>query len=242
MDQDFRIKAGEFEGPLDLLLELIEKRKLHISDVSLTQVADDFIEYTKGFENFPINDSADFIFIASTLLLIKSKSLLPNLELTEEEEQSIEKLEDRLEIYKKYKELSLVIGKMFGNFLYFAEERKQKIIFFSPTRDITVNNLRTALVEAINNIPKEIKLDKVIVAKVVSLEEMINKLSKRIEEGLQASFKSFVKMGKSSKVDVIVSFLAMLELVKRGNIRVIQEENFGDIIMETESIGLPNYR
>lgn len=256
MDQDFRIKAGEFEGPLDLLLDLIERRKLHISDVSLTQVADEFIEYTKGFEDFPIADSADFILIASTLLLIKSKSLLPNLELTQEEEESIENLEERLELYKRYKELSVQIQKMFGNFLYFAEESKQKRIVFAPTIEITTQNLREALLQTINSIPKEVKLDKVTVAKVVSLEEMMDKLSKRIEEGLRTSFREFTRlpspdgsdiggqanMGKTQKVDVIISFLAMLELVKRGSLRVSQENHFDDITMETENIGLPNYR
>lgn len=242
MDQDFRIKAGEFEGPLDLLLELIEKRKLHISDVSLTQVADEFIEYTKGFENFPIGDSADFLLIASTLLLIKSKSLLPNLELTQEEEESIENLEERLELYKKYKEFSMQIQKMFGNFLYFAEENKQKKIVFAPTEEITLDKIREALMQVLNNIPKEIKLDKVTVTKVISLEEVMDRLSKRIEEGLRTSFRSFSNMGQTQKVDVIISFLAMLELVKRGSLRVSQENHFDDITMETENLGLPNYR
>ena len=242
MDQDFRIKAGEFEGPLDLLLELIEKRRLHISDVSLTQVTDEFIEYTKGFENFPIGDSADFLLIASTLLLIKSKSLLPNLELTTEEEESIESLEERLELYKKYKNLSIQIQKMFGNFLYFAEENKQKKVVFAPTREITLSNIKEVLLQVLNNIPKEVKLDKVTVAKIISLEEVMNKLSKRIEEGLQTSFRSFSNMGQTQKVDVIISFLAMLELVKRGSLRVSQDKHFEDIVMETESVGLPNYR
>ncbi len=242
MDQDFRIKAGEFEGPLDLLLELVEKRKLHISDVSLSQVADEFIEYTKGFEDFPIGDSADFLLIASTLLLIKSKSLLPNLELTQEEEQSIDKLEERLELYKKYKDISQKIQKIFGSFLYFAEESKNRKIFFAPTSEITSENLKDSLLQVLNNIPKEVKLDKVTVAKVISLEEVMDNLSKRIEEGLRTSFKSFAKMGQTEKVNVIVSFLAMLELVKRGSLRVSQENHFDDITMETENIGLPSYR
>ena len=103
METDFKVKVGEFEGPLELILDLIEKRKLHISDISLSQVADEFIEYIKSFEEFPMSDSADFILVASTLLLIKSKSLLPNLPLTEEEQGSIEDLENRLSAYKKYK-------------------------------------------------------------------------------------------------------------------------------------------
>ncbi len=242
MDQDFRIKAGEFEGPLDLLLELVERRKLHISDVSLSSVADEFIEYTKGFENFPIGDSADFILIASTLLLIKSKSLLPNLELTEEEEESIENLEERLELYKKYKNLSVQIQNIFGNFLYFSEENKQRRVVFAPTKEITLQNIKDALLQVLNNVPKEVVLDRVVVNKVISLEEMMDRLSKRIEEGLRTSFKSFSQMGQKPKVDVIISFLAMLELVKRGSVRASQGNHFEDIVMETENVGLPTYR
>lgn len=245
MLEDFKIKAGEFEGPLDLLLDLVEKRKLHVSQVSLSQVADDFIAHTKSFEDFPIKDSADFILIASTLLLLKSKSLLPTLELSSEEEQNIEELERRLALYKEYKEASKQIGKIFGSFLYFARDRKEKQIVFHPTAEITLENLKDKLFEALQNIPKPQVLPKISVAKIISLEEMIGKLSERIEKGLKMSFSSFSgKQGSASKEDkinVIVSFLAMLELVKRGALRVRQESSFDEIEMESDVISVPNY-
>ena len=242
MPEDFKVRVGEFEGPLELVLDLIEKRKLHISDVSLSQVADEFIEHIKSFEEFPIADSADFILVASTLLLIKSKSLLPNLALTEEEQGSIEDLENRLAIYKKYKELSANIGKMFGNFLYFAQEKKQMNIVFSPTPDISLLSLKNALYEVLQNLPQKIEnLPKVMVEKIISLEEMVDKLSKRIEKSLKTSFKDFSGMGKVEKVNVIVSFLAMLELVKRGLVRVNQDKHFEDIQIENEGVGVPSY-
>lgn len=249
MDTDFKVRVGEFEGPLELLLDLIEKRKLHISDVALSQVADEFIEYTKSFENFPIGDSADFILIASTLLLIKSKSLLPNLILTEEEQGSIEDLERRVAIYKKYKELSLVIGKMLGNSLYFAKPARlasesamsgEKMFF--PTPEVNLVSLKNTLLEVLQNIPKKAEsLPKVMVAKIISLEEMISKLSERITKSLKTSFKDFSNMGKTEKVNVIVSFLAMLELVKQGLVRVSQGEHFDDIEIESEKTGVPIY-
>ena len=242
MPEDFKVRVGEFEGPLELVLDLIEKRKLHISDVSLSQVADEFIEHIKSFEEFPIADSADFILVASTLLLIKSKSLLPNLALTEEEQGSIEDLENRLAIYKKYKELSANIGKMFGNFLYFAQEKKQMNIVFSPTPDISLLSLKNALYEVLQNLPQKIEnLPKVMVEKIISLEEMVDKLSKRIEKSLKTSFKDFSGMGKVEKVNVIVSFLAMLELVKRGLVRANQDRHFEDIQIENEDVGVPSY-
>lgn len=242
MDTDFKVRVGEFEGPLELVLDLIEKRKLHISDVSLSQVADEFIEYIKSFEEFPMADSADFILVASTLLLIKSKSLLPNLQLSEEEQGSIEDLENRLATYKKYKDLAANIGKMFGNFLYFAEEKKKINVVFSPTPDISLLSLKNALNQVLQNMPQKTEeLPKVVIDKIISLEEMVDKLSERIEKSLKTSFKDFSQMGKAEKVNVIVGFLAMLELVKRGLVRVSQDKHFEDISIESENISTPTY-
>ena len=242
MPEDFKVRVGEFEGPLELVLDLIEKRKMHISDVSLSQVADEFIEYIKSFEEFPIADSADFILVASTLLLIKSKSLLPNLQLTEEEQGSIEDLENRLASYKKYKELTVGIGKMFGNFLYFAEEKKRVSVGFFPTSDISLLSIKNALLEVLQNMPAKIEeLPKVVVEKIISLEEMIGNLSERIKTSLRTSFSDFAGVGKAEKINIIVSFLAMLELVKRGMVRVSQDKHFEDIQIEGENVGVPSY-
>lgn len=252
METEFKVKVGEFEGPLEILLELIEKRKLHINSVSLSEVADEFIEYTKSFENFPIADSADFILIASTLLLIKSKSLLPTLDLSEEEKGNIEDLENRLAKYQKYKELSLGIQKMFGNFLYFAKENKNIQPIFAPTPEINLISLKNAMMSALQNIPKSAApLPKVVVEKIMSLEEMIDKLAVRIQSSLKTSFSDFAKastdkkdfsgVGREERINIIVSFLAMLELVKQGVVRVNQENHFDDIEIETENIGVPSY-
>lgn len=244
METDFKVRIGEFEGPLDLLLDLIEKRKLHISNVSLSQVADEFLEHIKQHEEFPIGDSAEFILIASTLLLIKSKSLLPNLELTPEEEGSIEDLEERLREYQKYKILALSIRKMFGHFLFFASESKVRPVMFAPTAEIQTSNLYRALREVLQSLPKPVVLPKVKVEKIISLEEMIESLSQRIQKSFKMSFSAFAGQGqgdKAQKINVIISFLAMLELVKRGAVRVSQESHFGDISMESENINIPTY-
>lgn len=111
MPPAFTIKTQVFEGPLDLLLNLVEKKKLFINDIALSKVTDDFIAYIQSFEAMPIGDAAHFILIASTLLLIKSKSLLPTLNLTEEEEVGIQDLETRLKIYKRIKDASLNVQK-----------------------------------------------------------------------------------------------------------------------------------
>lgn len=247
----YKVKAGEFEGPLDLLLDLIEKRKLHISDVSLANVADDYIAYVKNLGDFPIAESANFILIASTLLLIKSKSLLPTLELTLEEQESVSDLEDRLKKYKRIKELTHHVQELFGkNILFFREPPRDIKPVFSPDEDIQTLKLLEAIKSVLQSLPKQEKLPEIVVRKIISLEEMIGNLTERIQHRLKMSFKEFSskgnpmsaeRWGKEEKVNIIVSFLAMLELVKQGVIQVSQEKEFEDISMETQSLGVPRY-
>ncbi|KKU70717.1 MAG: Segregation and condensation protein A [Parcubacteria group bacterium GW2011_GWA2_47_21] len=237
----FEVKTGVFQGPLDLLLNLIEKRKLHINEISLAKVADDFILYTKRLGDFPLSESANFILIAATLVLIKSRSLLPNLELSEEEGGSIEELERRLKLYKRMRGLARHISKNLGlSPIYNPCERPIEPVF-SPDSAITPSNLLGSIREVLKNLPKKDFLPKAIVDKVISLEEMIENLTERIKTSIKMSFREFSKIGREKKVNVIVGFLAMLELVKQGIIQVKQEKHFEDITIETESVATPNY-
>ncbi len=251
----FKIKTQVFEGPLDLLLSLIEKRKLLVNDISLAQVTDDYIAYLQGRGTsatsadgtpeaaaFPMAESANFILIASTLLLIKSKSLLPTLSLTEEEKGSIEDLEARLKMYQKIKELSLHVKERFGTAPIFAKtESKTVVPVFSPEPEITPPGVLAAIKEVIRNLPKKEFIPKAVVRKVMSLEEMIVSLTARIQSSIKMSFKDFAGVGKQERVHVIVSFLAMLELVKQGIVDVTQDAHFQDITIETQDVGVPRY-
>ncbi|HEY0907986.1 MAG TPA: ScpA family protein [Candidatus Paceibacterota bacterium] len=237
----FTVKQERFEGPLDLLLDLIEKRKLFVNDVSLAKVADDYIAYVQNNSNVPIADSAHFVLVASTLLLIKSKSLLPTLNLTVEEQASIQDLETRLKVYERMRELAQKIKPLFGtSVMHPRGDRKQEPVF-SPDADMTVVNLFAAANRVLSNLPKKEFLPKVVVDKVISLENMIESLTKRVTESLKMSFREFSSAHKAEKVNVIVSFLAMLELVKQGVIDVTQEKHFDDIHMQTEQVGVPRY-
>lgn len=237
----FTVKQDHFEGPLDLLLDLIEKRKLFVNDVSLSKVADDFIAHVRALEDFPVADSAHFILVASTLLLIKSKSLLPTLDLTTEEQASIHDLERRLKIYERMREISQKIRPLFGASMLFARGERKIEPIFSPDEETTLECLLAAAGRVLSSLPKKQFLPKVLVDKVISLEEMITSLTQRVSESLKMSFKEFSGAGKAERVHVIVSFLAMLELVKQGVISVAQERHFDDISMETESVGIPRY-
>jgi segregation and condensation protein A len=240
-EESFKIKTEVFEGPLDLLLSLIEKRKLMINEVSLSKVTDDFISYLQNKEIYSIKDTSEFLVIASTLLLIKSKSLLPILDLSEEEKTDMRDLELKLKIYKKIKELSANIKNVFGKqIIFFPNARKAEPVF-SPSPEMNTENISKAIFEVIKNLPKFDVKPKVKVTKTISLEEMITNLTKRVQSSLKMSFKDFSGMGKADKVNVIVSFLAMLELVKQGIIEVNQREKFDDIEMETKNVGVPMY-
>ncbi len=238
---NYVVKTENFEGPLDLLLNLIEKRKLHINDISLSQVTDDYINQVKKLQEFSIPGIANFILTASTLLLIKSHSLLPNLSLSEEEEADISDLEQRLKIYKRIKELSVYVKNNFGREIIF-ERGEQKNIepIFSPPDMVTISSLLASVKIVINNIPIKEITPRAVVKKIISLEEMIVRLVQRVEGSLKLSFKEFSK-GSVEKVEIIVSFLAMLELVKQGSIDVMQEKMFDDIQMEAQSVDVPKY-
>lgn len=242
MPDAFKIKTPAFEGPLDLLLSLVEKRKLFINDISLAKVTDDFIAHIQQFDKLPMADSAQFILIASTLLLIKSKSLLPALTLTEEEEDGIHDLETRLKIYQRIKDASVHVKNLFGEHVIFPQSQQRPVEpVFSPHESMNLLSLAQAIKDIIKALPKKEAIPKAIVRKVVSLEEMIDNLTKRITQGLKMKFSEFSAGHKEERVNVIVSFLAMLELVKQGVIHVSQESSFADIHMETKEIGVPRY-
>lgn len=244
-DRDFKISTDVFEGPLDLLLSLIEKRKLLINDISLAKVTDDYISHVKEMEKFSLNKTSHFILIASTLLLIKSKSLLPSIDLTPEEEHDISELETRLKIYQIYKNASEnVLNKFCVTPMFDKQEVKNQTVVFASSKQINLKDIHSAILNVIKSIPKVEKVPEAVIKKVISIEEMINKLTFRIQDRLKMSFKEFAGDGglsKLEKVDIIVSFLAMLELVRQDVLKVDQENKYGDINMETRSVSVPKY-
>jgi len=233
MQNVYKVQLPVFEGPLDLLLDLIEQRKLLINDVSLAKVTDDYLAHIKEEGGFSLPGAAQFILVASTLLLIKSRSLLPSLALTEEEEGSIEDLERRLMLYKKMKDLSAGVQGLFGKeIIFFRESSHSMVPVFTPTKEITKEGILSAIQNVLRTLPKKELIPQLIVRTVVSLEEMIENLMGRMANALNMSFKEFSENAKGDVSQVIVGFLAMLELVKRGIISVKQDNHFEDIKMQ----------
>lgn len=243
MENDtYQVKISGFEGPFGLLLGLIEKRKLFINDVSLAQVTEDYLAHMNKLGGLSPAEVSSFVLVASTLLLIKSKSLLPNLDLTSEEEGDIKDLEERLRLYKIFTKLGGNIKNNFGKKIIFAPlERKNDFLVFLPDGQITKDSMMTFARNVLGAMPKKVFLPEVEVRKVISLEEMIDNLTDRIKNSLKMSFKDLHGHGggvktKEEKIFVIVGFLAMLELVKQGTINATQEENVGDIFIEKTEV------
>ncbi|MSR70986.1 hypothetical protein EXS62_03025 [Candidatus Kaiserbacteria bacterium] len=233
-----QIKTNVFEGPLEVLLELIEKRKLLINDISLAAVTDEYIARVNAMESLPVGETAEFIALAATLLLIKSRSLLPNLELSDDESRDIKELEYRLAVYQLLKEASLGLDKLDYPMLYEGNPPEQQPLYI-PDPSVTPSGLRAAVQALIDGFPTTLALPKVEVKKIMSLEEMIDKMAARIQSALRMSFKEFA--GKKERGEIIVGFLALLELVKQGIIKAQQEAHFGDITLESDSVTTPNY-
>ncbi|HVY72950.1 MAG TPA: ScpA family protein [Candidatus Paceibacterota bacterium] len=245
MPTSLHVKTDIFEGPLDLLLELIEKRKLLINDVSLASVCDEYIQRIGNQTEMPVGETAEFVALAATLLLIKSRSLLPTLELTSDESRDIKELEYRLAVYQIIKESTRGLTEA-GKRPYLHEGQApaaEPLFLFDES--ISLASLRAAAQALIDGFPKAPTLPKVAVKKIISLEEMIEKMAGRVSNAFRMSFKEFSGMGKQLdphvKHEVIVSFLALLELVKQGIIKANQGEHFSDITLESDSVSVPSY-
>lgn len=237
----YKIKTGNFEGPFNVLLNLVEERKMFINEISLAEVTEDYLKYINTLEKGNHSEIASFIVVAATLILIKSKSLIPSLELTDEEKGNIQDLEERLRLYELFNKLGLNIKNNFGEKIIFAPlERKSDVLVFLPDEQITKESMMTYARNALSKIPKKVFLPEVEVKKVISIEEMIDKLTERIQNSLKFNFKEFAgkAVTKEEKVFVIVGFLAMLELVRNGILDAVQDINSSDIIIEKLEVGI----
>ena len=236
------LKTENFEGPVGLLLDLVEKKKMPISGVSLAAISGQFLDYLKTFEKLPYADTASFIETASILMLIKSRSLLPQMEISEEERQSIEELEKRLDIYKFIRNVSGALNNIYGKNPMFIRESFANLdaLFGVKPANLSLENVLEAARSVISFLPQEESLPQVKVGRIIKLEEKISELAQRIQDNIQTCFSDFsgqnkcgIKLSREElsemKTEIIVSFLALLELVKQGIALADQENAFGDI-------------
>lgn len=237
----YRIQTEKFEGPLDLLLDLVERRKLLINDFSLAKVADDYIAYVRAQPELPLGETAEFVALAAMLILIKSRSLLPVLELTEGEESDIDTLKRRLALHQLFRRAAGTLGRQLGEAMLEPRPYTEPEPLYVPDPQVSLQTLREAVDEVIAAFPKTAGLPSTEVKKIVSIEETIEKLLSRVERGLSLSFRDVARVGKAPKQEIIVTFLALLELIKQGILRATQSEEFGDIRVESDTVSVPSY-
>lgn len=226
---------------MELLIELVEKRKLLINDISLAQVTDEYMQTVSAMQELSLPNTAQFITLAATLLLIKSKSLLPVLDLTSEEEASIDDLEQRLKRYQLYRDAGLEIQSRFGQTnMYEPEYTPPREPLFVPDSFCSTSELQAAMYRVLTSLPRTETKPTARVRPTISLEDMMVRLQKRIEQQLKTKF-SDIRAAETDHKNVIVGFLAILELFKQGNIIITQLGRFDDIHMELERADTPKY-
>ena len=234
----YQVSIQNFSGPLDLLLQLVESKNLSITDLSLAQVTQEYISYINEQENIDPQELADFLVIASTLLLIKSKALLPSLTLNNEEEKEILDLETRLKIYKKYKEAAEFLKGKIKKEIFVINRSSWFDVTpsFSPPLRFEVDYLANSLQNILEQITgdKEIILEEKKIEKIKTLEERIKELIERLTKGNKYKLSDLVE-DKESKIDLILTFLAILHLAKRKIISLQQNNNFDEIWISSQS-------
>jgi segregation and condensation protein A len=241
MSDRFNLETPSFQGPLEALLNMIEERKMSISDVSLSDVTDAYLAYVEKLPEMPLAETAQFILVASTLLLIKSRTLLPSLELSVEERESVEELGERLARYAIIRNAAKVLRRQWGKSpLVVAERAPVRPNIFSPA-EASISLVHAAAIRLLQGIPKPENLAQAAIAPVLALEDVIRNLHKRLSSAIRTRF-SDITRGTADRHEVVVYFLAVLELVRSGSASVTQDKLFSDITIEIENMtGVPRY-
>ncbi|MEA3450037.1 MAG: segregation/condensation protein A [Patescibacteria group bacterium] len=226
-------KIEKFEGPLSLLLRLIEKEELDVTQVSMAKVADQYVDYIQAKGNINPEEMVEFLVVASRLLLMKSKALLPYI--YPEEEEEIEELELALKMYQEFIEASKEIQKIIGKRKFmFAREFNRKAILdntnvFAPPKKLKKEEISGIFAELLERIrPVEEELEEKTIEEKVTIEEKILHVQNILLSRITISFNKILnKVG--SKTEIVVSFLAILELMRQREVTLEQEEMFGEI-------------
>lgn len=233
----FNVQLEKFEGPLDLLLKLIEEQKLDITRLHLAKVADDYLEYIRANESISLETLAEFVNIASRIILIKSQSLLPTLEITAEEEKEIVDLENQLREYQKFKLAGEKIATLRSkkSFSFSRDYLLGVAASYCAPKNVNIFDLKKAFQKVIAEIVLPEKIPEETVREIITLEDKIEELKNSLQQRVETSFRELSGSAKD-KVEIIVAFLAMLEMVKQRIIDVEQNHMFEDIkILKNEA-------
>ena len=234
----YAIKIENFEGPLDLLCHLIDKNKMNIYDIKLSEITDQYIDYINSMEAINLEITSEFLLMASTLLYLKSKNLLPS-QVEEEKELTEEELLRRIIEYKKYKEITKTLKEYYleNNKCVFKlpEEIKlpkqklekgyeQSLIFNTYAEIIEKNSKR------LNQNAKNI--EKIAITETYTVADKVKTMFKELLHNKKFVFNKLFSKKKCSKPEIVTAFTGLLELSRRSKVLTSQEELFGNIQVE----------
>jgi len=226
-------KIRQFEGPLDLLLSLIEQQKLNITEIAIAEVTEQFLLHIRQLEELDPTLLADYLSIAAKLLVIKSKAILPSLEVETEEDDIAGDLTEKLLLYKQFKEVAKFLSKLdarrkqsFVRVLQFEER-----VYFFPDPTLQTGDLHKSILKVLHGLRELDNLPKAKIREVVSIQEKIDHIQKLLTEQIEMKLSSVISSAKN-KSEVIITFLALLELTKQKILTVDQEALFADITIK----------
>lgn len=228
---NYTVHTPVYEGPLDLLLNLIEHAELDITAVSLAMVTDQYLAYLNGLEEINADEISAFLVIAAKLLQIKSEALLPRPPAREPGEEDLGRsLVDQLKLYKRFKEIGGWLHERLDANLrtYLRIAPPPKVEAKLDLSNITLEKLVQVANEAFAKESAKKPLGEVIAAPRITIREKIDMIAKVMKEVEHSTFRTLVTQG-ASRLEIVVTFLAMLELIKRYRIQAHQEGLFDDI-------------
>ena len=234
----YAIKLENFEGPLDLLCHLIDKNKMDIYDIKISEITDQYIEYINKMEKMNLEITSEFLIMASTLLYLKSKSLLPT-EAEDEKELTEEELLQRIIEYKQYKEASKKLKEMYDINKNRIHKSQEKIEL--PKLKLEVEYQKETIVGLYKNIMNTNKtrlnqnaknIEKIAITDTYSVGSKVKEIFRELLRKPRFVFNKLYKVSENNKQEVVTAFTGLLELSRRSKVITTQEEIFGDIIVE----------
>lgn len=225
-----QFQLNQFSGPLDLLLTLLQEEKLDVGTIALGEVTEQYLQYLDTLEERRADELADFLVIAARLLLLKSSNLLPQFGIVEDEGPS---LEDQLRLYKQFVDASKKFNRLWLcglRTLFRFEPPRVPTSFVAPV-NMTLDSLHERMIQLVRRLEPPKPLPETHVDRAVSMKQKIDDIRRLLVRTTKINFFELLADAKN-KTEIIVSFLALLELVKQKIIHVDQQEGFGDIVIQ----------
>lgn len=234
-----QIRIENFEGPLDLLCHLIDKNKMDIYDINLNEITDQYIEYINQMEREKLAVSSEFLIMASTLLLIKSKGLLPNSDSDGEEELTEEELIRRIIEYKKYKEITSKLREMYDMYSDRIFRIQENIEL--PKQNLEKNYEKEVIIELYKNAIERFEnkkninaqnIERIAIKDTYTVGSKVKEMFRELIRKPRFVFNKMYTLSKCNKVEVVTAFTGLLEMSRRNKVITEQDELFGDIMVE----------